>query len=160
MNTKKIKIGLMALAIGLVITSCGGGGGAKQLKGDDLEKATEKMVNEAASGQKFTKAGQAKINSFGKSEKGKRIVAYDVFPRDHKYEYYVVEGENGAWSSSNYRFFFDSEDGKRYYGYVNEDYIDEKDDNALWVKTKLSSDYSSWQEAYDHFKNEGNKMVE
>jgi hypothetical protein len=151
---------VIALAIGLVTVSCGGRGSNRQLKGEALEKATDKMVTDASAGKSFTKAGQTKIASFGKTEKDKRIVAYDEFPNDNKYEYYVVVNEDGGWSSSNYRFFFNSEDGKRYYGYVNEDYIREKDDNGLWVKTKLGSSYSSWQEAYDHYKNEGYKMVE
>ncbi|MCL2039220.1 MAG: hypothetical protein FWG85_02185 [Bacteroidetes bacterium] len=151
-----LRLVLIALAVGLVMVACGG----SQKQDADLKKATEKMVEEAIKGASFTKSGQTKIDSFGKTEKDKRIVAYDVFPNDNKYEYYVVVYDDGGWVSSNYRLFFDSEDGKRYYGYVNEDYIAEKDDNGLWVKTKLESGYSSWQEAYDHYKNEGYKFVE
>jgi hypothetical protein len=161
MTRVNFKNSVIAMAIGLVMVSCGGRSNAQQqLKGEALEKATEKMVDNASAGQSFTKAGQTKIASFGKTEKDKRVVAYDVFPNDNKYEYYVVEYDNGEWISSNYRFFFDSEGGKRYYGYVDADYIEEKDDNALWVKTKLGSGYSTWQEAYDDFKNEGYKFVE
>ena len=159
MTTVNFKNSMIALAIGVVMVSCGGGDGG-QKQGSDLEEATAKMVEESLNGTSFTKSGQTKIASFGKTEKDKRVVAYDEFPNDNKYEYYVVEYDGGGWISSNYRFFFDSEDGKRYYGYVNEDYIAEKDDNGLWVKTKLESGYSSWQEAYDHYKNEGYKMVE
>ena len=149
----------MATVIGVVTVSCGGGGGQKQ--GAALDKATEKMVEEASKGMSFTKAGQTKIASFGKTEQGKRIVAYDDYPNSSYCEYYIVGNVGYGWGSTVYRIHYDTEQGKRYYNrYIEDTPINDKDDNGLWIEKRASQEFSSWQAAYDNYKNEGSKIVE
>lgn len=138
--------------------SCGGNSN-KQLKDGDMDQATEKMVKEASKGKDFTKAGKEKLASLGKTEKDKRVVARSDWPKDNKVEIFVVVPDDmGGWYSEVYHFFYDTEDGKKNYNYKT--YAEKNDDAGLWILTKLSQSYSSWQEAYDKYKDNGDTIIE
>lgn len=156
---KKTILALACMASLALLTACGGGSSKKQLKGDELKDATEKMVEQSTKGKELNKAGKAKLASLGKTEKGKRLVARDDWPNDGKIEIYIVQQDDeGDWYSEVYHFFYDTEVGRKNYNYKS--YAKKSDDAGLWILTKLSTSYSSWQEAYDKCKENGYKIVE
>ncbi|MDR1222601.1 MAG: hypothetical protein LBL07_06945 [Tannerella sp.] len=57
MKRINFKNSVTVLAIGLAAVSCGGNANKEQLKGNALDNAAEKMVEQAAKGKEFTKAG-------------------------------------------------------------------------------------------------------
>jgi len=118
----------------------------------------------------FPKEGKAKMTSLGKTEKDKLIVCTDLWRNDHYMQVFVVqkgeedeEGEEVGWYSRVYHFYYDTERGKRNYASYLENgeaYYEEHSATGLWILTAKSASYSSWQEAYDKYKENGNTFVE
>ncbi|MDR1222602.1 MAG: hypothetical protein LBL07_06950 [Tannerella sp.] len=96
----------------------------------------------------------------GKTEKDKRMVLTNQWPMDDYVEVAVVEGEGDGWGSSVYHFYYDTERGRNRYSGYDQSYVDEKDDAGLWILMRKSGRFSSWQNACDRRRENGDTIVE
>ena len=156
MKRANLKFSLIALAIGLVVVSCGGKSNAQQ-------STAMPETQTATKGGDLSKAGKEKLASFGKTEKDKQIVAYREWEKANSYEVVVGMGEGSDWGNEVYWFYFDTEKGRsEYERYIknNQRSIRETSDDGLWIYTRQQGNATSWQELYDRFKNDGFIIIE
>ena len=161
MTKVNLKISVIALAIGMFAVSCGGGQ-QQSSNAEKAEKAINEQIEQSNKGGGLSKTGEAKLASFGKTEKGKRIVAYMEYK--NAYDVDVVSDDNGKLYLEGYKFYFDNESGKQAYEYYvesNKRSIEEKSEDGLWIYPRRLGDRTdTWQEAYDEYKNDGWKIIE
>ena len=149
MKVVNFKISVMALAISLVMVSCGGGG--QQSAEQKTQNATEKTVQKAVTENEFTAEALSKIASLGKSENDKRLVVRN----DAKWGTMisVYEWKNGEYLYTEYTFVYPSKKASSYDRPSVGERVTEKSDSGLWYAESGETSAKSWQEHYDEFKN-------
>jgi hypothetical protein len=172
-NLKNVAAIAACLAAAIMFAiSCGGNANKKQNANTATEKTAQTetkaeapkggtvVVSQTTKPADYTAWVLAKIALLGKTEKDKRVVSTNQWPMDDYVEVAVVEGEGDEWGSSIYHFYYDTERGRNRYNGYDSSYVDEKDDASLWILTRKSGRFSSWQDACDRRKENGDTIVE
>jgi len=126
------------------------------------QEVTDRAVQRAATKNDFTAAGKAKIDSLGKSEKGKRLVVrFDAMwgAEITVSTWEEVDGE-AYFRQNKYTFYYSSRKAS-YDSSVKSMGASEKSDDGLWLLKEGAYAKMSWQEYYDRMKkNSDYKVIE
>jgi hypothetical protein len=151
------------LAIGLV--SCTGGNSNKQQSGNSAtETKTETKTEQAAASaptaanlSNFNDAQKKLVASFGKTEKGKKIVAYEKL--SFGVEYTVASYSGGDLTVKEYVIYFPAnEDGFKTVRHSEKDVVDAATLSVCTTETHSGSKVTPFNEMYQYFK-EDNKYT-
>jgi hypothetical protein len=158
------KNSVIALAIGLVMISCGGGNSKQQEA--TPETKTEQAAQSDVVTSKYTKAENytagalAKMKSLGKTEKNKRLVTAGGSSDWTVYTVYTFE--NGQCIDKSEYTFCKKDINKELFA-AKCSLAKEVNETDLWAHHSYGTDKGDWQSWYDTAKkieNLGNKVVE
>jgi hypothetical protein len=153
-----MKAVMMALVIGVML-SCGGGGNKQQQSATTVTEtgqAAQTVTAEHLSD--FTDAQKKLVASFGKTEKGKRIVAFEKQSFGVQYEVSVYSG--GDLTVKEYVIYFPSrEEGFKAVRHSENDEVDAATLSVCATKTYSGTRATPFAEMYQEYREDNNYTV-